>query len=79
MRDERLDVDVAGKPAVDQRRDALAAGFGPKGLFIKGVRAAVGLALDFWTWRRLAAEGMSDDDAAALMVAAVSTAAQPKE
>jgi AcrR family transcriptional regulator len=59
--------------------DALAAGFGPKGLFIKGVRAAVGLALDFWTWRRLAAEGMSDDDAAALMVAAVSTAAQPKE
>jgi AcrR family transcriptional regulator len=27
----------------------------------------VALALDFWAWRRLAAEGMSDDDAAALM------------
>lgn len=56
--------------------DTLAAGFAPKGRPAKGVRAAVGLALDFWTWRRLAGEGMSDDAAAALMVGAVKTAAQ---
>ena len=57
--------------------DALAAGFAPKVLTTKGVRAAVGLALDFWTWRRLAGDGMSDDDAGALMVGAVNAAAQP--
>ena len=56
--------------------DTLAAGFAPNGRPAKGVRAAVGLALDFWTWRRLAGEGMSDDGAAALMVGAVKTAAQ---
>jgi AcrR family transcriptional regulator len=56
--------------------DALADGFAPKGRSAKGVRAAVALALDFWTWRRLAGEGISDEDAAALMVGAVSAAAQ---
>jgi AcrR family transcriptional regulator len=56
--------------------NALAAGFAPRGRRAKSVRATVGLALDFWTWRRLAGEGMSDDDAAALMVGAVSAAAQ---
>ena len=30
----------------------------------------VGLALDFWTWRRLAAEGLKDDQAASLMARA---------
>jgi AcrR family transcriptional regulator len=30
----------------------------------------IALALDFWTWRRLAAEGLSDDGAAALMARA---------
>jgi AcrR family transcriptional regulator len=30
----------------------------------------VALALDFWTWRRLAAEGLSDADAASLMARA---------
>jgi AcrR family transcriptional regulator len=30
----------------------------------------VALALDFWTWRRLAAEGLSDAEAAALMAGA---------
>jgi hypothetical protein len=30
----------------------------------------VALALDFWTWRRLAAEGLSDERAAALMARA---------
>jgi AcrR family transcriptional regulator len=55
--------------------DALAAGFTPAARSAKGLRAAVALALDFWTWRRLAGEGMSDDDAAALMVGAVEAAA----
>jgi AcrR family transcriptional regulator len=39
------------------------------------VRAAVGLALDFWTWRRLSHEGMTDAGAAAVMANAVKTAA----
>jgi hypothetical protein len=56
--------------------DALAAGFAPRGRWAKGVRAASRLALDFWTWRRLAGEGMSDDGAAAVMVGAVSALAQ---
>jgi AcrR family transcriptional regulator len=56
--------------------DALVAGFAPKGRSAKGVRAAVGLALDFWTWRRLAGEGMSDDGATAVMVGAVKAVAQ---
>ncbi|HEV2028837.1 MAG TPA: TetR/AcrR family transcriptional regulator [Candidatus Dormibacteraeota bacterium] len=51
--------------------DRLAAGFNPVAGSAKGLRAAVALALDFWTWRRLAGEGMSDEDAAALMVGAV--------
>ena len=55
--------------------DALVAGFSPAPPTAKVLRAAVALALDFWTWRRLAAEGMSDDDAAALMVGAVKAAA----
>ena len=54
---------------------ALAAGFTTAGPSPKGLRAAIALALDFWTWRRLASEGMSDDDAAAVMVGAVKAAA----
>ena len=56
--------------------DTLADGFASRGLSAKGVRASVALALDFWTWRRLAGEGISDEDAAALMVRAVNAAAQ---
>jgi len=56
--------------------DALASGFAPKGPRAKAVRAAVALALDFWTWRRLAAEGTSDEAAASLMVGAVKAAAR---
>ncbi|HKG39634.1 MAG TPA: helix-turn-helix domain-containing protein [Conexibacter sp.] len=48
---------------------ALAAGFeGPH------ARAFVALALDFWTWRRLDAEGLDDDAAATLIVEAVACA-----
>jgi len=58
----------------DNLADALAAGFTPTTAPAKDVRAAVALALDFWTWRRLTGEGMSDDDAAELMVNAVGSA-----
>ena len=56
--------------------DTLAAGFAPKRRSARGVRAASALALDFWTWRRLAGEGMSDDGAAAVMVGAVKVVAE---
>ncbi|OLC26843.1 MAG: hypothetical protein AUJ02_09530 [Chloroflexi bacterium 13_1_40CM_3_65_12] len=55
--------------------DNLAAGFAPTARSAKSVRAAIALALDFWTWRRLAGEGMSDDDGAGLMVGTVKAAA----
>jgi AcrR family transcriptional regulator len=54
--------------------DALAAGFRPADSSRRSVRAVVALALDFWTWRRLAGEGLSDDEAAALMVGAAKEA-----
>jgi AcrR family transcriptional regulator len=56
--------------------DALTAGFKPDAGSAPRLRATVALALDFWTWRRLAGEGMSDDDAAALMVVAAQAAAK---
>jgi AcrR family transcriptional regulator len=37
------------------------------------LRALIRLALDFWTWRRLAGEGLDDEAAADLMAAAVAT------
>ncbi|HEX7265597.1 MAG TPA: TetR/AcrR family transcriptional regulator [Candidatus Dormibacteraeota bacterium] len=54
-----------------QVADALSSGFAPDRRRAKLVHAAVALALDFWTWRRLANEGMSDADAATVMVGAV--------
>jgi AcrR family transcriptional regulator len=55
--------------------DNLAGGFTSAAGSAEGLRAAVALALDFWTWRRLAGEGMADDQAAALMTRAVRAAA----
>jgi AcrR family transcriptional regulator len=57
-----------------QLADALAAGFSPAVDSARSLRAVIVLALDFWTWRRLAGEAMSDGDAAALMVNAVRSA-----
>lgn len=54
---------------------ALAAGFSCVDGAARSVRAVVALAFDFWTWRRLAGEGLSDADAADLMVGAAITAA----
>jgi AcrR family transcriptional regulator len=56
--------------------NTLAAGFAPEGDSAKILRAALALALDFWTWRRLSGEGLSDDGAADLMVHAVKSAAR---
>ena len=63
-----LDDFLAGSadPLVAGMAGALAAGFERD-----GARALVGVALDFWTWRRLDREGLADDDAAALMTAVV--------
>ena len=54
---------------------ALAAGFAASGRPRKPLRAAVALALDFWTWRRLSEEGLTDAAAAGLMVGLVRAAA----
>lgn len=56
-----------------QLADALAAGLASGTR--REARAAVALALDFWTWRRLAKEGLSDAAAARLMANAVRAAA----
>ncbi|GAC1469303.1 MAG: hypothetical protein PVSMB7_18400 [Chloroflexota bacterium] len=56
--------------------DSLAVGFPAAADPALSVRAAIALALDFWVWRRLAAEGLTDDESAALMVGAVKAAAQ---
>jgi AcrR family transcriptional regulator len=73
-------LDAVMKIRMDQQfanlAGALASGFAPGGRPAKGLRAAVALALDFWTWRRLAGEGMSDDGAAAMMVRAVKASTQ---
>jgi AcrR family transcriptional regulator len=48
----------SGDPALAELATALSPGLN---------RALVALALDFWTWERLAREGLHDGDAAALM------------
>lgn len=74
-------LDAVMKIRMDQQfanlADALVTGFTSGARSPNGLRAAVALSLDFWTWKRLAGEGMSDDDAAALMVRAVEAAAPP--
>ncbi|HEY1357903.1 MAG TPA: TetR/AcrR family transcriptional regulator [Thermoleophilaceae bacterium] len=47
--------------------DALSAGFGLRGKRARSLRAHLRLALDFWTWRRLASEGLDEEGAAELM------------
>jgi AcrR family transcriptional regulator len=53
--------------------DDLTAGFAGRGARRKRLRALIRLALDFWTWRRLAREGLDDATAAELMAASVAT------
>jgi AcrR family transcriptional regulator len=53
--------------------DDLAAGFGVRGQRAKRTVALIRLALDFWTWRRLAREGLDDAAAADAMAEVVAT------
>ncbi len=50
--------------------EALTAGFARKGRSRKRTRAAVALALEFWTWQRLSREGLRDEEAAVVMASA---------
>jgi AcrR family transcriptional regulator len=81
---EKIQRDRGAVPALDallkrtsdarlsQLSDVLAADFGRGG---RGAnRTLIRLALDFWTWRRLSAEGLSDKMAADLMTNAVDAA-----
>lgn len=63
--------------ALGRLADALAAGVAA-GKPRRPVRAAVALALDFWTWRRLAREGLGDRAAARLMTGFVQSACTPR-
>jgi AcrR family transcriptional regulator len=56
---------------MDELTGVLAAGFAPRGRPGKELRAALALSLDFWTWKRLANEGLSERAAADLMVGLV--------
>jgi AcrR family transcriptional regulator len=61
----------------DAALDELAAGLADGSAGASGGRTRrpmIRLALDFWTWRRLAHEGLDDAEAAALMAAAVDSA-----
>ena len=53
--------------------DDLATAFGVRARRAERTRALIRLALDFWTWRRLMSEGLDDEAAADLMVAAIAT------
>ena len=50
---------------------ALGTGFGARGRRAKRLGALLGVAVEFWTWRRLSREGLDDEAAAELMTAAV--------
>jgi len=49
----------------------LAAAFALRGRRAERLRALIRVAVDFWTWQRLAREGLEDDESAALMATAV--------
>jgi len=55
--------------------DALTAGFELSSARAEQLRPLIRLALDFWTWERLTAEGLDDERAAAVMTDAIASAA----
>jgi AcrR family transcriptional regulator len=55
--------------------DGLASGWGVRGKAAKRLRAAIGLALDFFAWRTLNERGLSRGEAIAVMSSAVRAAA----
>jgi AcrR family transcriptional regulator len=71
-------LDLVMKVRMDQQMDELASMLASEFSSAANpprVRAAVALALDFWTWRRLSHEGVVDSDAARLMMDSVKAAA----
>jgi AcrR family transcriptional regulator len=67
-------LDALLRDSVDGRMAALADALAPEG---GDRRALAAVAIDFWTWRRLAGEGLADDAAAALMARTVVAAGAP--
>ena len=57
-----------------ERASALTRGFRRKGKGATRLRAVVALALDFWTWHRLAREGFDDEAAADMMTGLITCA-----
>ena len=57
-----------------QLADALAHGFGDGARDVAPRRALIRLALDFWTWNRLALEGLDDRQASCLLADAIACA-----
>jgi AcrR family transcriptional regulator len=55
--------------------DGLASGWGARGKAAARLRATIGLALDFFTWRTLHERGLGRDEAVAVMASAVRAAA----
>ncbi|HEV2728276.1 MAG TPA: hypothetical protein VGV34_08280, partial [Solirubrobacterales bacterium] len=74
------EVDAFMSANVDTARLELAAelakGFGLRGKRAERLRALISLALDFWTWNRLDAEGLGDEEAAELMAATLCAATE---
>jgi AcrR family transcriptional regulator len=54
--------------------DDLAARWAPSGDAASGLRAVAGLAVDFWAWRSLAAQGLAPRESARLMAALIDAA-----
>jgi AcrR family transcriptional regulator len=67
-------LDALLRESIDGRMAALAAALAPEG---GDRRALAAVAIDFWTWHRLAEEGLDDEAAAALMARAVLAAGAP--
>jgi hypothetical protein len=59
----------------DSLTDALVAGFDLKSDQAVRLRSLVRVALDFWTWERLTAEGLDDEAAVELMTEAIASLA----
>jgi AcrR family transcriptional regulator len=64
-----------GDVRMEQLKAALVEGFDLRGRKATAVRALLGLALEFWTWRQLHREGLADAQAAELMVGVIRDAA----
>jgi AcrR family transcriptional regulator len=86
-----LQRDRGSEPALDEMMSAnsdaalaglaaeLAGGFSLAAGRASRVRSMIRVALDFWTWERLVAEGLDDDEAASLMSDAVAALAGVEE